>query len=115
MERADLSQLAHDNAMKREIQAGAKPVTSLSTMLEWQRDWANRDTYDAVMDIVRTHCGAYGKVEEIDEDVERGRGCETLDRLDIGGDGAEDRATFVSAVVPEGEPLQVVIIRMRRS
>ena len=56
----DVSQLSHDNAMKRVIQAGAKPVTVLSTMLEWQRDWAHRDTYDAVMDIVRTHFGAYG-------------------------------------------------------
>jgi len=42
----DVSQLAHDNAMKRVIQAGAKPVTSLSTMLEWQRDWAHKETYD---------------------------------------------------------------------
>ena len=56
----DVSQLAHENAMKRVIQAGAKPVTALSVMLEWQRDWAQRDTYDAVMDIVKTHCGAYG-------------------------------------------------------
>ena len=56
----DVSALAHDNAMKRVIQAGAKPVTSLSVMLEWQRDWAQKDTYDAVMDIVRTHYGAYG-------------------------------------------------------
>ena len=56
----DVSQLAHDNAMKRVIQAGAKPVTSLSVMLEWQRDWAIKDTYDAVMDIVKTHYGAYG-------------------------------------------------------
>ena len=56
----DVSQLAHDNAMKRVVQAGAKPVTSLSTMLEWQRDWTNRGTYDAVMDIVKTHYGAYG-------------------------------------------------------
>jgi nicotinamidase-related amidase len=56
----DVSQLAHDNAMKRVIQAGAKPVTALSVMLEWQRDWALRDTYEAVMDIVKTHCGAYG-------------------------------------------------------
>ena len=54
----DVSLLAHDNAMKRVIQAGAKPVTSLSTMLEWQRDWAQKDTYDAVMDIVRAHYGA---------------------------------------------------------
>src|ERR671925_1775629 len=56
----DVSQLAHDNAMKRVVQAGAKPVTALSVMLEWQRDWALKDTYDAVMDIVKTHCGAYG-------------------------------------------------------
>jgi nicotinamidase-related amidase len=56
----DVSQLAHGNAMKRVIQAGAKPVTSLSVVLEWQRDWAARDTYDAVMDIVKTHYGAYG-------------------------------------------------------
>ena len=56
----DVSQLAHDNAMKRVVQAGAKPVTALSVMLEWQRDWAHKDTYDAVMDIVKTHCGAYG-------------------------------------------------------
>jgi nicotinamidase-related amidase len=56
----DVSQLNHENAMKRVIQAGAKPVTALSVMLELQRDWALRDTYDAVMDIVKTHCGAYG-------------------------------------------------------
>src|SRR5438874_1157213 len=56
----DVNQLSHDNAMKRVIQAGAKPVTALSVMLEWQRDWAARDTYDAVMDIVKTHFGAYG-------------------------------------------------------
>ena len=56
----DVSALAHDNAMKRVIQAGARPVTSLSVMLEWQRDWAQKETYDAVMDIVKTHYGAYG-------------------------------------------------------
>ena len=56
----DVSQLAHENAMKRVIQAGAKPVSALSVMLEWQRDWAARDTYDAVMDVVKTHFGAYG-------------------------------------------------------
>ena len=56
----DVTQLAHDNAMKRVIQAGAKPVTALTVMLEWQRDWAETGTYDAVMDIVKHHCGAYG-------------------------------------------------------
>ncbi len=56
----DVSDLSHRNAMQRVIQAGAKPVTALSVMLEWQRDWAHKGTYDAVMDIVKTHCGAYG-------------------------------------------------------
>ena len=56
----DVSQLNHHNAMRRMIQAGAKPVTALSTLLEWQRDWAQRDTYDAVMDLVKNHFGAYG-------------------------------------------------------
>jgi hypothetical protein len=50
--------------MKRVIQPGAKPVTVLSLMLEWQRDSANRDTYDAVMHIAKTHFGAYGSVVE---------------------------------------------------
>ena len=39
-----LSPLAHDNAMKRMMQAGAKPVTALSTLLELQRDWAAEAT-----------------------------------------------------------------------
>ncbi|HVP42118.1 MAG TPA: hydrolase [Terriglobales bacterium] len=56
----DVNQLSHDNAMKRVVQAGAKPVTALSTMLEWQRDWAEKDTYDAVIEIVKEHLGAYG-------------------------------------------------------
>ena len=57
----DVNQLSHDNAMKRVVQAGAKPVTALSVMLELQRDWALKDTYDAVMDIVKNHFGAYGE------------------------------------------------------
>lgn len=56
----DVSVLAHENAMKRVVQAGAKPVTALSVMLEWQRDWGHRGTYDAVMDLAKNHCGAYG-------------------------------------------------------
>lgn len=56
----DISSLAHDNAMKRVVQAGARPVTSLSVILEWQRDWAHKGTYNAVMDLARTHYGAYG-------------------------------------------------------
>src|SRR5207253_1237609 len=56
----DVSVLSHENAMKRVIQAGAKPVTALSTILEWQRDWALKDTYDAVIAIAKNHFGAYG-------------------------------------------------------
>lgn len=51
---------AHDYSMQRMIQAGVVPVTWQQVLLEWQRDWARRDTYDDVMDIVRTHSGAYG-------------------------------------------------------
>lgn len=51
---------AHDYAMQRMIQAGVVPMTTLQTLLEWQRDWARRDTYDAVIDIVKEHFGAYG-------------------------------------------------------
>ncbi|MGD1876020.1 MAG: hydrolase [Kiloniellaceae bacterium] len=51
---------AHDYAMLRMIQAGVVPMTWQQVLLEWQRDWARRGTYDAVMDIVREHSGAYG-------------------------------------------------------
>ncbi|ANB77193.1 hydrolase [Paraburkholderia phytofirmans] len=50
----------HDYAMQRMIQAGVVPVTWQQVMLEWQRDWARRETYDAVMKVVREHSGAYG-------------------------------------------------------
>jgi nicotinamidase-related amidase len=51
---------AHDFAMQRMVQAGVVPVTWQQVLLEWQRDWKNRDTYDAVMKIVTEHSGAYG-------------------------------------------------------
>lgn len=51
---------AHDFAMQRMVQAGAVPVTWQQVVLEWQRDWARRDTYDAVMAIAKEHSGAYG-------------------------------------------------------
>jgi len=56
----DITQLAHDMAMQRVIQAGAVPMTWIQTMLEWQRDLSRKATYDAVMGIVREHGGAYG-------------------------------------------------------
>lgn len=54
------SKEAHDFSMQRMIQAGVVPVTWQQVMLEWQRDWAHKETYDAVMNIVREHSGAYG-------------------------------------------------------
>jgi nicotinamidase-related amidase len=51
---------AHDFAMQRMVQAGVVPVTWQQVLLEWQRDWAHRDSYDAVMKIVTEHSGAYG-------------------------------------------------------
>jgi|TARA_R110002033_G_scaffold169110_1_gene209380 nicotinamidase-related amidase len=54
------SKEAHDYSMQRMIQAGVVPVTWQQVMLEWQRDWAHRETYDAVMEIVKDHSGAYG-------------------------------------------------------
>ena len=56
----DVNQMAHDMAMQRIIQAGAVPVTWLQVLLEFQRDWARRETYNAVLDIVKQHAGAYG-------------------------------------------------------
>ncbi|MCL1913559.1 MAG: hydrolase [Eubacteriaceae bacterium] len=54
------TKMAHDMAMQRMIQAGVVPMTWQQTMLEWQRDWSNKDTYKAVMDIVKEYGGAYG-------------------------------------------------------
>jgi nicotinamidase-related amidase len=51
---------AHKYSMDRMVQAGVMPVTWQQVLLEWQRDWARRDTYDAVMDLVKEHSGAYG-------------------------------------------------------
>jgi len=51
---------AHKYAMDRLAQAGVVPMTWQQVLLEWQRDWARKDTYNATMDIVREHSGAYG-------------------------------------------------------
>ena len=51
---------AHDYAMQRMVQAGVVPVTWQQVLLEWQRDWARRDSYDAVMAIAKEYSGAYG-------------------------------------------------------
>ena len=54
------SKAAHDAALRRMVQAGVVPMTTIATVLEFQRDWANREHYDALMNIFREHAGAYG-------------------------------------------------------
>lgn len=51
---------AHSMAVSRLVQAGAVPITWQQFLLEMQRDWARKDTYDATIDIVQEHSGAYG-------------------------------------------------------
>lgn len=51
---------AHDMAVQRMIQAGAVPTTWLQVLLEWQRDWARQETYNAVLSVAKEHAGGYG-------------------------------------------------------
>ncbi len=55
------SLVAHNAAMRRIEQAGAVPMTALQILLEYQRDWAHKETYNDVMAVVKEHCGAYGQ------------------------------------------------------
>lgn len=57
---AGTSPAAHAAALSRMTQAGAVRMTTVATVLEFQRDWANREHYNALMDIFRDHGGAYG-------------------------------------------------------
>lgn len=56
----DVTAEAHERAVQRMIQAGAKPMTSLQYLLELQRDWARQDSYQAVTDLAVKYGGAYG-------------------------------------------------------
>jgi nicotinamidase-related amidase len=51
---------AHDMAVQRMIQAGAIPVTWQQFLLEMQRDWSRKETYDATLHVALEHGGAYG-------------------------------------------------------
>ncbi|MCW6534504.1 MULTISPECIES: hydrolase [Sphingomonas] len=56
----DISAEAHERAVQRMIQLGAKPMTSLQYMLELQRDWARTETYESTTGIARQYGGGYG-------------------------------------------------------
>jgi len=51
---------AHEAALSRMVQAGAIRLTTIAALLEWQRDWARREHYDALMGVLKPHAGAYG-------------------------------------------------------
>jgi len=54
------SNAAQDAALSRMVQAGATRLTAIAAALEFQRDWKNREHYDALMGLVKEHAGAYG-------------------------------------------------------
>jgi len=54
------SHVAQDAALSRMVQAGAVRLTTIAAALEWQRDWKNREHYDALMSVIKQHGGAYG-------------------------------------------------------
>jgi nicotinamidase-related amidase len=56
----DISDEAHERAMQRMIQAGARPMTALQYLLELQRDWARTETYELTTGIAKSHGGGYG-------------------------------------------------------
>ena len=56
----DLSEEAHERAIERMVQAGARPMTSMQYLLELQRDWARAETYDATTGLARQFGGTYG-------------------------------------------------------
>jgi nicotinamidase-related amidase len=56
----DVSTEAHELAIERMVQLGARPMTSLQYMLELQRDWARSETYEQTVKVAIEHGGAYG-------------------------------------------------------
>src|SRR5436309_9473774 len=54
------SPAAQEAALSRMVQAGAVRLTTIGALLEWQRDWARREHYKALMSLLRPQAGAYG-------------------------------------------------------
>jgi len=51
---------AHNAAVRRMEQHGAQSITSCQLLLELQRDWSRKETYNGTIGIVAEHFGAYG-------------------------------------------------------
>src|SRR5580704_2149384 len=56
----DVSDEAHQRALDRLVQQGARPMTSLQYLLELQRDWARTETYIETVKTSVAHGGGYG-------------------------------------------------------
>lgn len=56
----DVSPEAHERAVQRMVQAGARPMTALQYLLELQRDWARSETYDMTTGVAKRFGGGYG-------------------------------------------------------
>ena len=54
------SAAAQEAALSRMVQAGAVRLTTIGALLEWQRDWARKEHYNALMGLLKQHAGAYG-------------------------------------------------------
>jgi len=54
------SPAAQEAALSRMVQAGATRLTTIAALLEFQRDWKNREHYNELMGILKQHAGAYG-------------------------------------------------------
>jgi nicotinamidase-related amidase len=54
------SPAAQEAALSRMVQAGAVRLTTIAALLEWQRDWKNREHYDNLMGHLKAQGGAYG-------------------------------------------------------
>src|SRR5438034_2040781 len=54
------SPAAQEAALSRMVQAGAVRLTTIAALLEFQRDWKNREHYNQLMGILKQQGGAYG-------------------------------------------------------
>jgi nicotinamidase-related amidase len=54
------SPAAQEAALSRMVQAGAVRLTTIAALLEFQRDWKNKEHYDALMRLLKQQGGAYG-------------------------------------------------------
>src|SRR6059036_1482274 len=53
------SSVAQEAALSRMVQAGAIRLTTIAAILEWQRDWAAKEHYNALMTLLKQQGGAY--------------------------------------------------------